>query len=204
MKVSLKESIFSFNGYNRDLWMAEKAETIPSGSDVLDAGAGTGIYRHLFDHCNYKSQDFCLEPDTQGRYAKMDYVSEAIVSGASGYLTKDNASKELLAAMSKVLKGEEYLDPALSANIINTFKKISAGKEVSGDRSYSLLSPREQEVFRLLAEGHKIVKIAKILKKSRKTIENQRCSIFSKLNFDSLIDLYKYAIRIGIVDPEFS
>ncbi len=76
MKVNIRKSIFSFNGYNRDLWMAKIAQTISSGSDVLDAGAGTGLYRHLFAHCNYKSQDFCQESSTQGKYIKMDYVCD--------------------------------------------------------------------------------------------------------------------------------
>ena len=58
MKPELKKQIYSFNGYNRDTWVAKMAKTVPAGSDILDAGAGTGIYRHLFDHCNYKSQDF--------------------------------------------------------------------------------------------------------------------------------------------------
>ncbi len=137
-------------------------------------------------------------------HAKMDYVYEAIISGASGYLTKDNASKELLTAMKTVLQGEEYLDPVLAPHIVKTFKKISEGEEISGDHSYSLLTPKEQEVFRLLADGHKIAKIADTLKRSPKTIENHRSNIFSKLKFGSLIDLYKYAIRIGIIDPEFS
>ena len=76
MENNIKKAIFSFNGYNRDQWVAKMAKTIPSDSDVLDAGAGTGIYRHLFSHCNYKSQDFCQESSTQGKYIKMDYVCD--------------------------------------------------------------------------------------------------------------------------------
>jgi len=76
MKASIKKAIFSFNGYNRDQWMANIAKSIPQDSDVLDAGAGTGLYRHLFSHCNYKSQDFCTEPSSQGKYTKMDYVCD--------------------------------------------------------------------------------------------------------------------------------
>ncbi len=76
MKTDLKKEIFSFNGYNRDQWITYIASTTPAGSDVLDAGAGTGLYRHLFAHCNYKSQDFCQESSTQGRYTKMDYICD--------------------------------------------------------------------------------------------------------------------------------
>jgi len=76
MKSDLKKAIFGFNGYNREVWVSEKARSVPSGSDVLDAGAGTGIYRDLFSHCNYKTQDFCQEPSTEGRYTKMDYICD--------------------------------------------------------------------------------------------------------------------------------
>ena len=75
-ETSLKKQIFSFNSYNRDQWMVYISKGIPAGLDLLDAGAGTGLYRHLFAHCNYKSQDFCQEPTTQGRYTKMDYVCD--------------------------------------------------------------------------------------------------------------------------------
>ena len=71
---SIRESVFSFIGYNREQWVAQMAKSVPTGSDVLDAGAGTGLYRSLFSHCNYKSQDFCKEHDTQGKYTKMDYI----------------------------------------------------------------------------------------------------------------------------------
>lgn len=76
MKTDLRKAIYSFNGYNRDVWVARMAQTVPSGSDVLDAGAGTGLYSHLFAHCNYKTQDFCQDPSTQGKYIKMDYVCD--------------------------------------------------------------------------------------------------------------------------------
>ncbi len=76
MKTDLRKAIYSFNGYNRDVWVARMAQTVPSGSDVLDADAGTGIYRRLFSHCNYKSQDFYQDSGTKGRYTEMDYVCD--------------------------------------------------------------------------------------------------------------------------------
>lgn len=62
-----------FNQLERDEWVAEQAAKVPSGSRVLDAGAGCGPYRPLFVHCEYKTQDFGLELGTQGRYTPLDY-----------------------------------------------------------------------------------------------------------------------------------
>lgn len=76
MKIELLAKIFNFNEYNRERWLARKAKAIPAGSRVLDAGAGRGRYRHLFAHCDYKTQDFCQEPSTAGDYTKMDYVCD--------------------------------------------------------------------------------------------------------------------------------
>jgi ubiquinone/menaquinone biosynthesis C-methylase UbiE len=61
---------------NRSRWVAEQARKLKSGSAVLDAGAGTGLYRNYFSHCLYKAQDFAQEPSTLGKYAHLDYVSD--------------------------------------------------------------------------------------------------------------------------------
>jgi DNA-binding NarL/FixJ family response regulator len=135
-------------------------------------------------------------------HAKIDYVCEAFNAGARGYLTKDSAADELLKAMYKVLKGEEYLDPDLSPAVINTLKQARVRNELVEERSYATLSDREQEIFRLLAFGDKAVDISRQLNISPKTVENHRANIFKKLNLTRYFDLYQYAGRIGVIDPE--
>jgi len=76
MEINKRKSVFRFNSFNRHQWIIEKAKTIPAGSDVLDAGAGLGPYRELFAHCNYKTQDFCKTPSSEGKYTAMDYVCD--------------------------------------------------------------------------------------------------------------------------------
>ena len=76
MEINKRKSVFRFNSFNRHQWIIEKAKTIPAGSDVLDAGAGLGPYRELFAHCNYKTQDFCQTPSSEGKYTIMDYVCD--------------------------------------------------------------------------------------------------------------------------------
>ena len=145
-------------------------------------------------------------PDTQvlilSMHAKIDYVCEAIKAGAKGYLTKDSAAEELLDAMAVVLKQGSYLDPNLSPDIMDALKSTANGVSHFSDDSYSMLSPREQEVFRLLATGVKIVDIGKQLDVSPKTIDNHKANIFRKLHFTSYYDLYQYASRIGLINSD--
>lgn len=68
--------IFNFNAYNRGQWIAKKAQEIPAGSRVLDAGAGSTRYRDYFLHCDYKTQDFCQYHGAEWNYGKIDYVCD--------------------------------------------------------------------------------------------------------------------------------
>ncbi len=71
-------AVFDFNRHRRDSWVAEQAALIPVGSSVIDVGAGTGRYRHLFAHCRYFAHDFGAEPSTRGTYTKLDYISDIL------------------------------------------------------------------------------------------------------------------------------
>jgi hypothetical protein len=85
-------SIFRYNQFHRDAWVAAEAKKIPAGSKVLDVGAGAGPYREIFAHCQYRTQDFGREPGTVGRYTALDYTSDPWLDarrledgGTSGY-----------------------------------------------------------------------------------------------------------------------
>src|SRR5205085_8026424 len=71
-----RHHVWGFNIFNRREWVAAQAKKLPAGSRVLDVGAGPGQYRELFEHCEYKTQDFGQEPGTIGRYTKLDYESD--------------------------------------------------------------------------------------------------------------------------------
>jgi len=76
--MSWFQRLFRFNQYNRDLWIREQASKLQAGSLVLDVGAGAGPYRPLFEHCEYHAHDFAKEPGTQGKYTKLDFVSDIL------------------------------------------------------------------------------------------------------------------------------
>lgn len=71
--TSWRRRLYGFNTELRREWLAGEAASIPAGSRVLDAGAGIGQYRSLFEHCDYRAQDFGQEPATVGKYTKLDY-----------------------------------------------------------------------------------------------------------------------------------
>ena len=81
-------------------------------------------------------------------------------------------------------------------------KYLKTRKSTPSLRGYDLLSEREQQVFRLVAQGHSTDQIADILCVSPKTVEKHRTSLMSKLGVHDRLELLKYAIKIGIVDPE--
>ncbi|MBU0482503.1 MAG: response regulator transcription factor [Proteobacteria bacterium] len=135
-------------------------------------------------------------------YGGIDYVCRSLKAGAAGYLTKNSAHDELLNAINVIMRGGSYLDNKLSPDIVDFLKNHAAGGAGAGDPSYSLLSEREQQVFRMLADGEKVVEIGRTLNLSPKTVENHKTSIFKKLHFTRYFDLYRYAHRIGIIKPD--
>jgi two-component system response regulator NreC len=133
-------------------------------------------------------------------HKKEAYVHQALASGALGYILKASSSSEILEAIRAVRRGRYFLSANINAKIIETYLKHRNGKPFSG--GYDLLSEREQQVFRLVVEGSSTKQIAEILSISPKTVEKHRTSIMNKLGLQDVVAMVKYAIRIGIIDPE--
>ena len=89
----------------------------------------------------------------------------------------------------------------MTSGIIDVYLKNR--KEVLGTSRYELLTEREKQVFLLLAEGNSSATVSDILCISPKTIEKHRANICKKIGFSNPIDMMKYAVRIGVIDPEF-
>jgi DNA-binding NarL/FixJ family response regulator len=123
------------------------------------------------------------------------FVVEVLKAGASGYLLKDAAFKELADAIRIVAAGETYLGPRISTLIIKEYLQRVPGQDTA---SYESLSPREREILQLVAEGKSAKEIAFAFGVSLKTVENQRHSIMKKLDLFSIAELTKYAIREGL------
>src|ERR671919_56225 len=122
------------------------------------------------------------------------YLFEALKAGASGYVLKAQADVELLEAVRAVERGEPFLTPEAQRALIKDVLGESAG---GSDE----LTPREQEVVKLVAEAHTNREIAEILHLSEKTVENHRSNAMRKLGMRDRVELVRYAIRRGLIEP---
>ena len=143
-------------------------------------------------------------PETQvvvlSMHKKEAYVHQVFAAGALGYVLKASPSSDVLEAIRAAHHGEYFLSPKIRAEVIGTY--LNSRKEKPTVRGYDLLTEREQQVFRLVVEGNSTNEIADILCVSPKTIEKHRANVSKKLDIHDLVGMVKYAIKIGIIDPE--
>ena len=131
-------------------------------------------------------------------YDSEQYFFEALKAGASGYVLKSAADRDLVEACRSAMRGEPFLYPAaISALIRDYLDRASHGEEVPSDP----LTARELEIVKLVAEGHTTDEIAATLVISKKTVENHRSHILEKLGMRDRVELTRYAIRRGLVEP---
>jgi DNA-binding NarL/FixJ family response regulator len=125
------------------------------------------------------------------------FVTNMLKAGASGYLLKDCAFKELSKAIHVVVRtGKSYLSPDITDVVVQNYVKGGSGPE---PLLYSTLSAREREVLQLVVEGKTSSQIAEILFVSVKTVETHRTQLMHKLKINNLPDLVKYAIKEGLI-----
>jgi DNA-binding NarL/FixJ family response regulator len=125
------------------------------------------------------------------------YLYEALRAGASGYVLKSAAHKDLVEACRAAMRGEPFLYPGAVTALIKDF--LTHANEGGPDRE-NPLTPREEEVTKLIAEGHTSKEIAALLVLSEKTVERHRANILEKLGLRDRVDLTRYAIRRGLID----
>jgi DNA-binding NarL/FixJ family response regulator len=135
-------------------------------------------------------------------HSKITYIATAFQAGARGYLVKESASDGLLKGLAAVARGELFLDSSLSSQVVENLLQISVQSPAPAASPNPRLTPREQEVMRLLAEGFTTREIAQRLFISPKTVENHRANIMKKLDLRTTIDLVRQAARLGLIDVE--
>ena len=135
-------------------------------------------------------------------HSKIDYIAEAFQAGATGYVVKESASERLLQGLKSVVKGDYYLDSSVSHAVVENLMKSPLKAAKITDADYATLTPREQEVMRLLAEGLSSKAVAEKLFISPKTVENHRANIMNKLGLHSTIELVRYAAKLGLIDVD--
>jgi DNA-binding NarL/FixJ family response regulator len=137
-------------------------------------------------------------PDTKVLVLSMQddpsYVREAFAAGAAGYVLKEAADEEVVAAVREIAGGGRYVHPALGARMVAAEAEARAAAEADP------LSEREREVLRLLALGHTNQEIAKMLYISVRTAETHRAHIMQKLRLSTRAELVRYALAQGLLE----
>ena len=125
-----------------------------------------------------------------------EYVLQAVRAGASGYLVKDSAAAELLAAVRNLQAGRGHFGPQAARILAEQLQNPDRGV----DDPYGRLTAREREVFHLIAEGLTTKEIARKLDISAKTAENHRARVLDKVGVRNTAELVRYALRKGLLD----
>ena len=131
-------------------------------------------------------------------YDNEQYFFEALKAGASGYVLKSVADQDLLEACRATMRGEPFLYPGAVTALIRDYLHRAKRGEALPD---TIVTPREEEVLKLVAEGYSTREIAKTLGISAKTVDRHRANILQKLGLRDRLALTRYAIRAGLIEP---
>jgi DNA-binding NarL/FixJ family response regulator len=131
-------------------------------------------------------------------YDNEQYFFESLKAGASGYVLKSVADQDLVEACRAAMRGEPFLYPAAVTALIRDYLR----RDRQGERiPTSILTAREEEIVKLIAEGHSTKEIAATLVISPKTVDRHRANVLQKLGLRDRLDLTRFAIRAGLVEP---
>lgn len=129
-----------------------------------------------------------------------EHVHAALEAGADGYILKDDCDDELINAIQNIIDGKMYLSPSICNFVINGY--LNTLKTEKPLASWELLTHREREVIKLIAEGYKSKEIADYLTISTKTVEKHRSNLMKKLDLHSISSITNYAIQNGLAHQE--
>ncbi len=129
-------------------------------------------------------------------HASDQYLREALVAGATGYILKNADAAELERAIHAVAAGDTYITPSLSGRLVEDLRRGATFDTAP------ILTPRQTEVLRLIAEGRSTREIAETLYLSHKTIETHRAQLMERLHIHNIAGLTRYAIRMGVVSAD--
>lgn len=128
-----------------------------------------------------------------------DYVLQALRAGATGYLLKDAATAELQLALDAVRKGETYLSPSISKEVLARYRQHALNPRAEPNRA---LTPRMRQIVQLIAEGRSTKEIAFLLNLSVKTIETHRMHLMARLGLHDVAGVVRYALRTGLISAD--
>jgi len=129
-------------------------------------------------------------------YDSEQFLYESLRAGASGYVLKSDADQDIVEACRRTMRGQSFLYPSAVATLVRDF--VERGRP---EEQFDILTPRELQVLKLIAEAHSSKEIAAELVISVKTVERHRQNILDKLGMSDRVELTRYAIRRGLIQP---
>jgi DNA-binding NarL/FixJ family response regulator len=179
------------------------------GSEALELGLGEDVHLAILDVSMPRLTGIQAarelarrKPDLRILILSMHdnerYFFEALRAGASGYVLKAAADRDLVEACRATMRGESFLYPDAVTALIRDYLERARDGDLPPDDP---LTPRESEIVKLIAEGHSSKGIAELLVISDKTVERHRANVLEKLGLRDRVDLTRYAIRRGLVEP---
>ncbi|MEU7073942.1 response regulator transcription factor [Streptomyces narbonensis] len=131
-------------------------------------------------------------------YDNEQYFFEALRAGASGYVLKSVADRDLVEACRAALRDEPFIYPGAETTLVRTYLDSARSGGPIPDRP---ITEREEEILKLVAEGHSSKEIGDLLVISPKTVERHRANLLQKLGLRDRLELTRYAIRVGLIEP---
>lgn len=128
-------------------------------------------------------------------HASEEHVAQALRAGASGYMLKDAATQELGLAVAAVMRGEAYLSPLISKQVVDSYVQ----RRGADNGPLDMLTSRQRQILQLIAEGRTTKQIAHLLNLSVKTVETHRAQLMERLEIRDVPGLVRYAVRVGLV-----
>jgi len=130
-------------------------------------------------------------------YDSEQFLFESLKAGASGYVLKSDADQDIVEAVRRTMRGQSFLYPSAISTLVRDF--VERGRP--GEEQFDILTPRELQVLKLIAEAQTSKEIARELVISIKTVERHRQNILYKLGMSDRVELTRYAIRRGLIQP---
>lgn len=130
-------------------------------------------------------------------HQESQYAVQAMRAGASGYITKNTASSQLIEGIRKVAEGGNFVSPGISDKLLKQMHKPDT------DLPHTQLTPREFQIFNMLVEGHSVNDIARILSLSNKTISTHKAAILQKMEASTTANLVYYAMKHGLINEGY-
>jgi DNA-binding NarL/FixJ family response regulator len=188
-----------------DMEVAAEAE---DGAEAVKKGLADDIHLAILDVSMPKTTGIQAAAELHKRnpelrllmlsmYDSEQFLFESLKAGASGYVLKSDADQDIVEAVRRTMQGQSFLYPSAISTLVKDY--VDRGRPE--EEQFDILTPRELQVLKLIAEAYTSKQIAQELVISVKTVERHRQNILDKLGMNDRVELTRYAIRRGLIQP---